>query len=221
MYDYGNWLMVALNIFIFYYFIKESFKPTTKVDWMSFRMIMAFIVALFAEMYGFPLTIYLLTSYFGSKIPNLNFAHDNGHLLNTLLGIKGDPHFSVLHIISNVFIIGGIFLISQAWKTLYTAQKDHALATSGVYKYLRHPQYAAFILIIIGFLLQWPTFITLIMAPILIVRYVILAKSEEKQMLHEHSKSYQIYHRETPGFFPSIGHLLKTVLTQKSSPGIQ
>lgn len=205
--------MVLINILIFYVFIKESFKPTTKVDWRTFGEIMAFIVALFAEMYGFPLTIYLLTSYFGNRL-NLDFSHNNGHLLTALLKIPGNPHFNIIHIISNGLIIGGIILLGKAWKILYTAQKKHRLATTGAYKFIRHPQYVAFILIIIGFLLQWPTILTLLMAPILIIRYILLAKSEDKHMMIKHPKTNQLYRLRTPGFFPSITYVIKAVLPQ-------
>lgn len=201
MYDYGNWFLVLINIFIFLYFLKSAFKPRTKTDWRTYRMFGAFIVALFAEMYGFPLTIYLLTSIFGNRL-GLDFTHDNGHLLNTLFGFKGNPHFSILHIISYGFIIGGFMLLSNAWEILYKAQKKKKLAISGVYKHIRHPQYIAFILIIFGFLVQWPTLITLLMAPILIWRYMWLAKIEEKEMSKQFGAVYVKYQEKTPAYIP-------------------
>lgn len=203
MYDYGNWLLVLFNVVIFHYFIKSVFKPRTKVDWITYRIFGAFIVALFAEMYGFPLTIYLLTSLFGNRL-GLDFTHDNGHLLNTLLGFKGDPHFGFLHIVSYGLIISGFTLLSSAWQTLYKAQKRNKLATSGIYKSIRHPQYVAFILIIFGFLVQWPTLITLFMAPILIWRYIWLAKIEEGKMLEQFGLFYVKYRNKTPSYFPSF-----------------
>ncbi|MBI4038732.1 isoprenylcysteine carboxylmethyltransferase family protein [Candidatus Daviesbacteria bacterium] len=210
-YDYGNWLLVLFNIVLFLYFIKSAFKPRTKTDWTTFRYFGAFIVALFAEMYGFPLTIYLLTSFFGNKL-GLDFTHNNGHILNTLFGLKGDPHFNILHIASYALIIGGLVLLGRAWEVLYKAVKQNKLATDSVYKYIRHPQYLAFILIILGFLVQWPTLITLIMAPILIFRYIKLARTEEKEMLKKFGSAYQVYKNEVPGFFPSIKHLLGDVI---------
>lgn len=163
----------------------------------------AFIVALFTEMYGFPLTIYLLTSLFGNRF-NIDFTHNSGHLLEDLLGIKGDPHFSLFHILSNLLIIGGLLLIVSAWKVLYKSQKEDKLAVSGAYHYIRHPQYAGFILIIAGFLLQWPTLITLIMAPILIGRYIRLGKDEEKAVFKKFGSKYTVYKIETPAYIPSI-----------------
>src|SRR3990167_10305601 len=118
-YEYGNWIMVALNFFIFVTFLKSVFKPRTKIDWQTFRIFSAFLAALFAEMYGFPLTIYLFTSFFGNKFFNLDFSHDSGHILNKILGIGGDPHFNWLHLVSNGFIIGGLILIASASKDLY------------------------------------------------------------------------------------------------------
>lgn len=217
---YGNWLMVFASIILFLLFIKSAFKPKTKTDWRTYRLFGAFIVALFTEMYGFPLTIYLLTSFFGNKFLNLDLTHDNGHILNTILGIKGDPHFSFLHIISNALIIGGIILIAKAWDTLYQSQKKNILTSSGLYHYIRHPQYAGFILIIVGFLLQWPTLITLIMTPILIWRYIRLGKDEEKAVSKKFGNKYAIYKKETPAYFPSVtalfGDLLKKVSLDKT-----
>lgn len=201
--DYGQWWLAAFNIFLFGYFIKEAFKPVTKVDWRSFRMIMAFIIALFLEMYGFPLTIFLLTSVFGNRL-EIDFSHNSGHLLNDFLGFRGDPHFSPPHILSYILVISGIVLLGKAWKVLYGSAKKHVLATSGPYAYIRHPQYLAFILIIIGFLLQWPTLITLLMAPILIWQYVRLGRQEDKQMLARFGDGYELYRQRTPGYFPKV-----------------
>lgn len=203
MYDYGNWFLVIFNIILFLYFIRSAFKPRTKTDWRTYKIFGAFIVALFAEMYGFPLTIYLLTSFFGNRL-GLDFTHNNGHILNTLLGLQGDPHFNILHIISYALIIGGLMLLGKAWEVLFKSQKEQKLAITSVYKYMRHPQYLAFILIILGFLVQWPTLITLIMAPILIFRYIRLARAEEKEMLKKFGNEYNLYKSQVPRFFPSL-----------------
>jgi len=203
-YDYGNWLLVLFNTVLFLYFIKAAFRPRTRTDLTTFRSFGAFIVALFAEMYGFPLTIYLLTSYFGNNFLGLDFTHNSGHLLNDLLGLKGDPHFSPIHILSNVLIIGGLLLLGSSWNILYQATKKNTMATTGAYRYMRHPQYFAFILIIFGFLIQWPTIITLIMAPILVIRYISLAKAEERELLKTFGRKYSLYKSQIPGFLPSL-----------------
>lgn len=216
-YAYGNWLMVLFNVILFLFFLKAVFKPKTKTDWRTYKIFGAFLVALFAEMYGFPLTIYLLTSYFGNRFLNLDFSHDNGHILNTILGIKGDPHFNFLHILSSVLIFGGFILIAKAWETLYKSQKEDKLATAGVYSYIRHPQYLGFIFIIIGFLLQWPTLITLIMAPILIVRYIRLGKEEENYVLKKFGSKYSVYKKDTPGYVPSL-KILSFAIIRKIIP---
>lgn len=124
----------------------------------------AFIVALFTEMYGFPLTIYFLSGWLQTWFPDIDwFSHDAGHLLEMLFGWKANPHLGPFHLLSFAFIGGGFFLISSAWSVLYRAQKRHALATTGPYAYVRHPQYVGFIMVMFGFLLQWPTILTLLM----------------------------------------------------------
>src|SRR5690606_16521397 len=122
---------------------------------------------LFVEMYGFPLTIYVLSSWLGSNYPVLNpFAHENGHLWGVFFGTS-TGHFAWPHILSNILIITGALVISSGWKSVHQAKG--AIAQDGLYRYVRHPQYSGFILVIIGFLIQWPTILTLLMAPVLIV----------------------------------------------------
>jgi methanethiol S-methyltransferase len=122
-----------------------------------------------------------------------------------LLAWKINPHFDPLHILSNVLIFGGFILLSASWKVLYQAQRTRTLATTGPYAYVRHPQYAGFILIMLGFLLQWPTLVTLVMFPILVTMYVKLARHEEKEVLEEFDEDYRRYMIRTPAFIPRIG----------------
>ena len=202
---YGLWSLVIINSLIFIIFAFSFSKPQTKRDWRSFSAFSAFIVALFVEMYGFPLTIYLISGWMLKRYPNLDlFSHDAGHLWNTLLGWAINPHFDPLHILSNLFIFGGFILLGAAWKVLYQAQRTHSLATTGPYAYVRHPQYVGFILIMIGFLFQWPTLITLVMFPILVTMYVKLAHREEKEVLAEFGDPYRRYMARTPAFVPRI-----------------
>jgi protein-S-isoprenylcysteine O-methyltransferase Ste14 len=203
---YGLWSLAVINSAIFIIFAFSFTKPRTKRDWRSFSAFSAFIIALFVEMYGFPLTIYLLSGWLVRKYPEVDFfSHDAGHLLNTLLGWKMDPHFDPLHILSNMLIFGGFILLSAAWKVLYDAQRTGTLAVTGPYAYVRHPQYAGFILIMLGFLLQWPTLITLIMFPILVTMYVKLARREEREVLLEFGDAYRRYLARTRAFIPRIG----------------
>lgn len=200
---YGLWMLVILNSAIFIFFAFSFVKPRTKTDWRSLGAFSAFIVALFTEMYGFPLTIYFLSGWLTEKYPDIDFLnHDNGHLLHTLFGFEGNPHWDPLHILSNVVIILGFFLLSSAWNVLHRAQQSFALAKSGWYARCRHPQYVAFVMIMFGFLLQWPTLPTLVMFPILVVVYIKLALREEQMALQEFGDEYQEYAAHTPRFIP-------------------
>ena len=153
---YGLWTLVILNSAIFIFFAFSFAKPQTKTDWRSFGAFSAFIIALFTEMYGFPLTIYFLSGWLAEKYPGVDFlSHENGHLLHTMLGFEGDPHFDPLHIASNVLIVLGFFLLASAWNVLHKAQQTHSLATTGWYARCRHPQYIAFIMIMFGFLIHF------------------------------------------------------------------
>tara|TARA_Y100000780_G_C13636094_1_gene398546 strand:- start:30 stop:689 length:660 start_codon:yes stop_codon:yes gene_type:complete len=204
--SYGLWVLVILNSAIFIFFAFSFTKPKTQRDWRSLGAFSAFIVALFTEMYGFPLTIYFLSGWLAEKYPGVDFlAHENGHLLHTLFGFEGNAHFDPLHIASNVLIVLGFFLLASAWSVLHKAQQAGALATSGWYARMRHPQYVAFVLIMFGFLLQWPTIPTLVMFPILLVVYLRLSKAEERQAIEQFGDQYIHYKNNTPAFIPKLG----------------
>jgi len=205
---YGLWGLVLVNSVVFILFAYSFFKPQTTRDWRSFSAFSAFLVALFAEMYGFPLTIYFLSGWLQSNYPNVDwFSHDAGHLLEMMFGWKTNPHAGPFHILSFVFITAGFFLISAAWKTLYEAQQSGCLATTGTYSYVRHPQYVGFILVMFGFLVQWPTLLTLAMFPVLVVMYVKLARNEEREALASFGVDYGRYMADVPGFIPHLSRL--------------
>jgi len=203
---YGLWSLVVINSLVFIIFAFSFTKPRTPRDWRSFGAFSAFLVALFTEMYGFPLTIYLLSGWLSSRFPGVDWlAHDSGHLLEMVFGWKGNPHFGPFHLLSSAFIFGGFILLASAWKALYHAQRSQRLATSGPYARIRHPQYAAFVLIMFGFLLQWPTLLTLAMFPVLVFMYARLARSEEQEVRAEFGEEYRRYMERTPAFFPRLG----------------
>lgn len=202
---YGLWLLVAVNSAIFILFAASFSRPGNARDWRSLGAFSAFVLALFTEMYGFPLTIYLLSGWLGSRYPAVDpFSHDAGHLWTTLFGLQGDPHFGILHILSNLLILAGFIIIAKAWHVLHAAQTRGDLATTGPYGVVRHPQYVGFVAVLFGFLLQWPTLLTLLMFPVLVFMYVRLARIEEREALQHFPVRYADYAAQVPAFFPRM-----------------
>jgi methanethiol S-methyltransferase len=205
MQAYGLWSLVIVNSLVFIIFAFSFARPRSKRDWRSFGAFSAFLVALFTEMYGFPLTLYLLSGWLASRFPGIDFmSHDAGHLLEVTFGWKANPHLGPFHILSNVFIAAGFWLLASAWKVLCEAQINRRLATSGAYARVRHPQYIGFVLIMFGFLLQWPTLVTLVMFPILAYMYARLARKEEADMLAQFGDEYRRYRNAVPAFIPTL-----------------
>ncbi|MDK1491209.1 isoprenylcysteine carboxylmethyltransferase family protein [Sinorhizobium sp. 7-81] len=216
---YCLWSLVIVNSAIFVLFAFSFFRPQTQRDWRSFGAFSAFLVALFTEMYGFPLTIYLLSGWLQSRYPGIEwFSHDAGHLLEELFGWRTNPHFGPFHLLSFVFIGGGFWLISAGWKVLYEAQTQRAIATTGAYAYVRHPQYVGFVLVMFGFLLQWPTVLTLTMFPILVFMYVRLARIEEREAIAEFGLTYEKYMHDVPAFIPRFSNLARPSKQDAAGP---
>ncbi len=202
---YGMWPVVIFNVFLFLFFAISFIEPKKKFEWRSMGAFIGFMVALFTEMYGFPLTIYLLSGWMGQSYPVLNpFSHAHGHLWLIFLGL-GDSHLAmtILHLISNLIIFGGFLLLHQGWKLIHGA-KGEKLVTEGVYVHIRHPQYSGLFLITIGLLIQWPSLTTIIMWPILMFAYYKLSAREEKEVERQFGEEYLVYKNRIPAFIPKF-----------------
>ncbi len=201
-YAYGMWVVAAFNVGIFLFFILSFLKPRGSQEWRSMGVVVAFLVALFSEMYGFPLTIYLLTGWLGDAYPALQpFNHKLGHLWVVLFG-GSNLAWAVVMGLSLVLMIMGYTLLSKGWAQIHAAHGG--LVSDGIYAYARHPQYTGLCLLIVGFLVQWPTLLTVLMAPIMLYAYVHLARVEERRAEAEFGEAYNEYVRKTPAFFPPL-----------------
>ena len=172
--------------------------------------VQAFIIALYSEMYGFPLTIYVLTSFLQIKIP---MVHSSGHLWATLLGYgyNGDQ---IEMAIGYPLVIVGLILIIRGWKRIYFS--GGYLVADGVYGIIRHPQYAGIFLAIFGQLIHWPTIPTLLLSPLIVCVYFRLARREEARLIKQFGTEYLEYRQRVPMFFPRLRSVLR--LPAISSP---
>ena len=204
----GLWPYAVLMIVIGSWTLYHFMAPAGWREWAGAGLIQAFIIALCAEMYGFPLTIYVLTTFLPINIP---LVHDSGHLWATLLGY-GRGGGIVEMLIGSVFIVTGLVLIVKGWVRIYFADED--MTTDGIYRLMRHPQYAGIFLAIFGQLVHWPTIPTLLLSPIIVLLYVRLAHREERHLVEEFGPSYVAYQQSVPMFFPRWQDIRK-VFTQR------
>lgn len=200
---YGLWALALANSAVFILFAFSFFRPRTGRDWWVFGGFAAFIVALFVEVYGFPLTTYLLSGWLRRRFPSIDpVGHDVGHLWYMLLGFRGHAHLNPIHIASNVVIVAGFLLLAAARRDLSRSQGWDRLAMAGPYADVRHPQYLGLLTIMLGFLLQWPTLITLAMFPVLAFTYGRLAHGEEREVRARFGHAWDEYASRVPAFVP-------------------
>jgi len=198
-YDYGLWPMVVINVALFLAFALGFLRPTTKREWRSLGVLSAFVVALFTEMYGFPLTIYLVAALLGRLPAGQPFSHESGNLWASLFL---SPEWAwAFMLLGSLLIGGGFWLVASAWRRIHAAQGQ--LVTEGPYARLRHPQYTGLMLAIAGALVQWPTLVTLAMAPVLLVVYWRLAAREDRELEAQFGDQHRAYRERVPAFVPA------------------
>ena len=200
---YGNWETAVFAVVFFSLFVLAFLRSPRRREWRHLGVAEAYLVVLFAEMFGLPLTIYLLGSVLGV---NLGFGMLEGHLWAVLLDRLGvlplEQGVGVVMAVSSALITVGLALMAAGWWQIWRARGE--LVMSGLYRFVRHPQYLGFLLVIVGFLIQWPTLPTLILFPVLLIVYVRLARREEATLEREFGERYAAYRARTPMLLPRL-----------------
>lgn len=196
----GVWGFAAVMIVIASWVLYKYLAPKTWREWASAGLVQAFIIALYAEMYGFPLTIYLMVRFFG-----LDRAHLDANLWSTVLGV-GELGMMISMLLGYLLLFLGIGLFAQGWRQLYRAQKQKRLATSGLYSLVRHPQYTGLFIGLFGEgVVHWLTVFSVALFPVIVLVYWLLARREERRVLEEFGDEYRAYQRRVPMFIPRFG----------------
>lgn len=198
---YGHWGLVAIMIVLASWILYRFAAPKGWRQWTGAGLVQAFIIALYAEMYGFPLTIYLLTGFFGIDIPRTAFT---GHLWATLLGY-GETGAMLEMLLGGVFVLFGISLLVVGWRAVYLSTREGRMEVDGLYGVVRHPQYSGIMLAVFGQIVHWPTVVTLALFPVIVLAYVRLARKEEREMIRRFGAEYEAYLHRVPMFFPYWG----------------
>lgn len=194
----GTWGLTIVMVVIVSWVLYRYLAPQSWKEWSRAGLVQAFIIALYAEMYGFPLTLYLLSSWLGIHIP---WLHQSGHLWAALFG-WGDLGAMIEMLVGYTIVFIGISLLIEGWREVYLATKEGRLATDNLYSVVRHPQYTGIFLAIFGQLIHWPTIPTLALFPVIVWAYYRLARKEEQQMLEQFGTQYAAYRHQVPMFWP-------------------
>lgn len=195
----GAWFLALLMILLASWTFYRFFAPTSWREWRGAGLVQAFIIALYAEMYGFPLTIYLLVRVFGIDRTNLN-----ANLWSSLLGV-GELGMLIAMALGYVLVIIGIGLFARGWRQIHAARRRDRLVTTGLYRFVRHPQYTGLFLALFGEgVVHWPTLFSVGLFPFIVLAYYLLARSEERKVMEHHGEAYRNYRRRVPMFLPHL-----------------
>lgn len=195
---FHNWWGVIF--FIALYSIILLFLPFyRKMGFKPKGTYFAFVLAFAIEMHGIPFSMYVISWIVGKNLPEGIFW---GHTLFPYIGYLGMYINIVLTLIGVAMIMNGWYHIHQKYWS--KEQGTGMLVTSGIYKYIRHPQYTGLILISLGMLIEWATIPMLLLFPIMVYIYVRLAKREEGDMINEFGDEYKQYMKKTKMFLPFI-----------------
>lgn len=208
----GYWELTGIMAVIASWLLYRYVVPRSWREWSRAGLVQAFIIALYAEMYGFPLTIYLLSGFLGLDIP---WLHVSGHLWATLFG-WGDLGALVEMLVGYGFVFVGISLLAEGWREVYRARGADQPATTGLYGVVRHPQYMGIFMAVFGQLVHWPTIPTLVLFPIILWAYYRLARKEEAQLREHFGTAYLVYAERVPMFFPRWGEWGRLIQASRS-----
>ncbi len=213
---YSHWGLVVILVVAASWILYRFAAPKRWREWAGAGLVQAFIIALYAEMYGFPLTIYLLTGFLDIDIP---LDAMPGHLWATLLGY-GMVGGTIEMLLGGGFIVTGLLLLIGGWREVYRARIEERLADGGLYALIRHPQYSGIMLAVFGQIVHWPTIVTIALFPVIVLVYVRLARKEERELLERFGMAYRDYRQRVPMFFPRRGQWgrLATVLRDAIFP---
>ena len=196
----GAWGIALIVIVLVSWFFYRYFAPKNWREWAGAGVVQAFIIALYAEMYGFPLTIYLLVRFFG-----LDSEYVSASLWSTLVGL-GETGMLISMLLGYGLAFIGIGLFIQGWRQVYRARKEDRLVTDGLYAFVRHPQYTGLFIALFGEgVVHWPTLFSVGLFPLIVLVYYRLARHEERHMLAEFGDTYRAYQRRVPMFIPRRG----------------
>ncbi|MCZ6624319.1 MAG: isoprenylcysteine carboxylmethyltransferase family protein [Deltaproteobacteria bacterium] len=207
----GFWELSIIMVVIASWILYRYVAPKGWREWSRAGLVQAFIIALYAEMYGFPLTIYLLTGWLGLDLP---WVHESGHLWASLFG-WGVLGTMVEMLVGYALVFAGISILIEGWREVYVATKEKRLATDKLYAVVRHPQYTGIFLAVFGQLIHWPTIPTLVLFPVIVWAYYCLSLREEHKMIQEFGNSYETYRKNVPMFFPRRGEWKKLISTRE------